>query len=204
VKSRRPSGGTKVLESKRILLIVAGGIAAYKCLELIRRLRDRKAKVRCILTKAGAQFVTPLSLAALSGDKVYQDIFSLTDESEIGHIRLARDCDLVVVAPATADILARMANGLADDLATTVLLATDKPVLAAPAMNPKMWTHPATAANVARLMDWGIRMVGPNKGEMAERNEAGVGRMAEPDEILSAIEGFFHKPPRGKAKGRRK
>lgn len=180
-----------MLESKRILLIVPGGIAAYKCLELIRRLRDKGCDVRCILTKNGAQFVTPLSLAALSGQKVYQDLLSLTDESEIGHIRLARDTDLVLVAPATADILARMAAGMADDLATTVLLATDKPIMVVPAMNPRMWSHPATEANVAKLMDWGVRVTGPAQGEMAEANERGLGRMAEPADILTAVESFF-------------
>jgi phosphopantothenoylcysteine decarboxylase/phosphopantothenate--cysteine ligase len=194
-----------VLESKRILLIVPGGIAAYKCLELVRRLRDKGCQVRCILTKNGAQFVTPLSLAALSGNKVYQDLFSLTDEAEIGHIRLARDTDLVVVAPATADILARMAAGMADDLATTVLLATDKPIMVVPAMNPVMWSHPATEANIAKLMDWGVRVTGPLEGEMAESNERGIGRMAEPADVLKSIETFFagisSKKP---AKGRRK
>ena len=139
------------LAGKRILLVIAGGIAAYKCLELIRRLRERGASVRCILTAAGREFVTPLSVAALSEDKVYSELFSLTDESEMGHIRLSREADLVVVAPATADLLARMAAGIADDLATTALLATDKPVLAAPAMNVRMWQHPATQANLRTL-----------------------------------------------------
>jgi len=143
--------------------------------------------VRCILTKGGSQFVTPLSLAAISGDKVYDDLFSLNDENEIGHIRLSREADLVVVAPASADILAKMAHGLADDLATTALLATDKPVLVAPAMNPRMWEHPATRANVATLDARGIIRIGPSFGEMAERNEAGEGRLADPPEIVSAI-----------------
>jgi phosphopantothenoylcysteine decarboxylase/phosphopantothenate--cysteine ligase len=177
-----------MLSGKRILLVVAGGIAAYKTLELVRRLRDRGARVRCVLTKAGAEFVTPLSLAALSGEKTYQELFSLTDEAEIGHIRLARDCDLVVVAPATANILAKMAAGLADDLASAVLLATDKPVLIAPAMNPYMWRNPATQANLATLAARGIRRIGPNVGEMAERGEVGEGRMSEPHEILATIE----------------
>src|SRR6185503_9819603 len=151
-----------MLHGKRILLIVAGGIAAFKSLELIRRLRERGAQVRCVLTDAGARFVTPLALQALSEDKVYSDLFSLTDESEMGHIQLSRDADLLVVAPATANILARMAAGLADDLATTVLLATDKPVLAAPAMNVRMWTHAATQDNVETLRQRGIHFVGPN------------------------------------------
>ncbi len=179
-----------MVAGKRVLLIVAGGIAAYKVLELVRRLRERGAAVRCVLTKGGAQFVTPLSLQALSGDKVYGDLFSLTDESEMGHIRLSREADLVVVAPATADILARMAAGIADDLATTALLATDKPVLVAPAMNAQMWAHPATQANLATLERRGVRRVGPNSGDLA-CGEVGPGRMAEPMEILAAIEAFF-------------
>ena len=179
------------LAGKRLLLIVAGGIAAYKCLELIRRLRDRRAAVRCVLTEAGARFVTPLSLAAISGDKVYQDLFSLTDESEIGHIRLARDADLVLVAPATANILARIAAGIADDLATTALLATDRPLMVAPAMNPRMWEHAATQSNITTLEGRGVRRVGPAAGEMAEADAWGVGRLAEPADILAAIEAFF-------------
>jgi phosphopantothenoylcysteine decarboxylase/phosphopantothenate--cysteine ligase len=176
------------LSGKRILLIIAGGIAAYKCLELIRRLREREVAVRCVLTAGGAQFVTPLSVAAISEDTVYRDLFSLTDESEMGHIRLSREADLVVVAPATANLLARMSAGLADDLAATVLLATDKPVLAAPAMNVRMWNHAATQANVATLAARGVRFVGPGEGDMA-CGEFGPGRMAEPPEILAAIEG---------------
>jgi phosphopantothenoylcysteine decarboxylase/phosphopantothenate--cysteine ligase len=179
-----------MLHGKRILLIVAGGIAAFKSLELIRRLRERGAKVRCVLTEAGAKFVTPLSLQALSEDKVYGDMFSLTDESEMGHIQLSRDADLLVVAPATANILARMAAGLADDLAATVLLATDKPVLVAPAMNVRMWTHAATAANVETLRKRGVTFVGPNDGAMA-CNEHGPGRMSEPAEIVAAVEGML-------------
>ena len=175
------------LTGKRILLIVGGGIAAYKCLELIRRLRERGGAARCVLTRAGAQFVTPLSLGALSEDKVYQDLFDLTDEQEMGHIQLSRDADLVVVAPATADLMAKMAGGLADDLATTALLATDKPVLIAPAMNVRMWQHPATRRNLEILAADGVRSVGPNEGPMA-CNEFGFGRMAEPDEILAAVE----------------
>ena len=176
-----------MLNGKRILLIVAGGIAAFKAQELIRLLRKHGAAVRCVLTEAGARFVTPLSLQALTEDRVYSDMFSLTDESEMGHIQLSRDADLLVVAPATANLLARMAAGLADDLASTVLLATDKPVLAAPAMNVRMWTHAATVANVETLRRRGVAFVGPNDGVMA-CNEFGPGRMAEPAEIMAAIE----------------
>jgi phosphopantothenoylcysteine decarboxylase/phosphopantothenate--cysteine ligase len=179
-----------MLKGKRILLIVAGGIAAFKSLELIRRLRERGASVRCVLTEAGAKFVTPLSLQALSEDRVYSDMFSLTDESEMGHIQLSRDADLLVVAPATANVLARMAAGMADDLAATVLLATDKPVLAAPAMNVRMWTHAATMANVETLKQRGIHFIGPNDGAMA-CNEYGPGRMSEPEEIADAVEGLL-------------
>jgi phosphopantothenoylcysteine decarboxylase/phosphopantothenate--cysteine ligase len=179
-----------MLRDKRIVLIISGGIAAYKSLDLIRRLRERGVAVRCVLTKGGAQFVTPLSVSTLSRDKVYGDLWSLTDESEIGHIRLARDCDLVVVAPATADILARMATGLADDLATTVLLATDKPILVAPAMNYVMWDHPATQDNLEKLAARGVHRVGPAEGALAE-GETGLGRMSEPMEILAAIEGLL-------------
>jgi phosphopantothenoylcysteine decarboxylase/phosphopantothenate--cysteine ligase len=180
-----------MLANKRILLIIAGGIAAYKCLELIRRLKERGASVRVVMTKAAAHFVTPLSVGALSGDRVYTDLFDLTAEHDIGHIQLSRDADLLVVAPATADIIAKMANGLCDDLATNVLLATDKPVLIAPAMNPLMWSHPATARNVALLQGDGVALVGPNVGAMAERGEFGPGRLAEPAEILAAIEAHF-------------
>jgi phosphopantothenoylcysteine decarboxylase / phosphopantothenate---cysteine ligase len=171
----------------RIVLIVAGGIAAYKSLELIRRLRERNYAVRCILTRAGAEFVTPLALASLSGERVFTDLFSLTDEAEIGHIRLSREADLLVVAPATADLIAKMAHGLADDLASTALLATDQPVLIAPAMNPAMWAHPATARNLGQVRADGVRTVGPNPGDMA-CGETGLGRMAEPEQILAAIE----------------
>ena len=179
-----------MLHGKRILLIVSGGIAAYKSLELIRRLRERGASVRCVLTRAGAQFVTPLSLSALSEDKVYTDIFSLTDEAEMGHIQLSRDADLLLVVPASADILAKMAQGLADDLATTALLATDKVVMAAPAMNVRMWTHPATRANIETLRSRGVLFVGPNEGNMA-CGEFGPGRMAEPSEIADTVTDFF-------------
>ena len=174
-------------QNRRILLIIAGGIAAYKTLELIRRLREREFGVRCILTRAGAQFVTPLAVASLSGERVFTDLFSLTDEAEIGHIRLSREADLVVVAPATADLIAKMAHGLADDLASTALLATDKPVLIAPAMNPAMWEHPATRRSIAQVQADGVRLVGPNPGDMA-CGETGLGRMAEPDQIVEAIE----------------
>ena len=167
------------MQAKRILLIVGGGIAAYKSLELVRRLKERGASVRAILTKGGAEFVTPLSLSVLTEEKTFTDLFDLKDEAEIGHIRLSREADLVVVAPATADLLAKMAHGLADDLATAVLLATDKPVLAAPAMNVRMWQHPATRRNMATLRTDGIVFVGPEEGEMA-CGEYGPGRMAEP------------------------
>ena len=170
----------------RVLLIVAGGIAAYKALELIRRLRERAIRVRCILTKSGAEFVTPLSLSALTEDKVYGELFSLTDEAEMGHIQLSRDADLLVVAPATADLIAKMATGQADDLASTALLATDKDVLIAPAMNVRMWAHPATRANMETLKSRGVAVVGPNEGDMA-CGEFGFGRMAEPGEILEAV-----------------
>ena len=176
-----------MLDGRRVLLIISGGIAAYKSLELIRRLKDKGCAVRCILTRGGANFVTPLAVAALSGDKVYQETFSLTDEAEMGHIRLSREADLVVVAPATANLLAKMAAGIADDLASTALLATDKPVLVAPAMNTMMWEHAATRANMAVLDSRGIGRIGPNSGDLA-CGEVGGGRMAEPAEILAAIE----------------
>ncbi len=189
-----------MLVGKRILLIIAGGIAAYKSLEFIRRLRERGAAVRAILTKGGAQFVTPLAVSALTEDKVYQDLFSLTDESEMGHIELSRAADLLVVAPATADLMAKMAAGLADDLASTALLATDKPVMLAPAMNVRMWEHPATRANLRTLEARGVLCVGPNEGDMA-CGEYGPGRMAEPLEILAAIEAHFR--DRSPLRGRR-
>lgn len=178
---------TPSLSGKRILLIVGGGIAAYKSLDLIRRLRERGAAVRCVLTAAAQQFVTPLAAGALSADHVFTDLFDRQDEQDVGHIRLARDCDAIVVAPATADLMAKPANGLANDLASAVLLATDRPVLMAPAMNPKMWTHPATRRNRATLEADGVCFVGPNRGEMAESGEAGEGRMAEPVEIADAL-----------------
>lgn len=173
--------------SKSVLLIIGGGIAAYKSLELIRELKKRDIGVKAILSKAAEQFVTPLSVASLSGEKVYQDLFSLTDETEMGHIELSRAADLVVVAPATADLMAKMATGLANDLASTTLLATDKRVLAAPAMNVRMWHHAATQRNIQTLTNEGVLFVGPNEGEMA-CGEYGLGRMAEPLEIVAAIE----------------
>ncbi len=185
-----------ILSGKRILLIIGGGIAAYKCLDLIRRLRERGTAVRCVMTEAAQQFVTPLSVGALSADHVFTDLFDRQDEHDIGHIRLSREADLLVVAPATADLMAKLASGLANDLASTVLLATDKPVLMAPAMNPKMWSHPATRRNRATLERDGIRFIGPMKGEMAESGEAGEGRMAEPLEIVAAVEAFFDAAPR--------
>jgi phosphopantothenoylcysteine decarboxylase/phosphopantothenate--cysteine ligase len=179
-----------VLEGKRVLLIVAGGIAAYKALDLTRRLRERGAAVRPLLTAAGAQFVTPLALSALAGDKVYSDLFSLTDESEMGHIRLSREADLLVVVPATADILAKMAAGMASDLATTALLATDKPILVAPSMNVRMWEHAATRANITTLKARGVTVVGPGAGDLA-CGEVGDGRLAEVLDIVAAIEAHF-------------
>lgn len=178
------------MQGKSVLLIIGGGIAAYKSLELIRRLRERGLHVRAILTDAGAQFVTPLSVSALTGEKTYQDLFSLTDEAEMGHIELSRSADLLVVAPATADLMAKLANGLANDLASTALLATDKPVLLAPAMNVRMWNHCSTQRNAALLARDGIHFVGPEDGEMA-CGEWGPGRMAEPDRVVEAATGLL-------------
>ena len=175
------------MNGKRILLIVGGGIAAYKSLELVRRLKERGASARVVLTKAAAEFVAPLSFSVLSEERVFTHLFDLKDEAEIGHIQLSREADLVAVAPATADLLAKMAHGLADDLASTLLLATDKKVLVAPAMNVRMWEHAATQRNVAQLRSDGIEFVGPDVGEMA-CGEFGPGRMAEPEEIVAAIE----------------
>ena len=183
-----------MLSGKRILLIIGGGIAAYKSLDLIRRLRERGASVTPVLTRAGEEFVTPLSVAALSGAKLYRDLFDLTDEAEMGHIQLSRSADLIVVAPATADLMAKMAQGRAQDLASTLLLATDTPVLVAPAMNVRMWQHPATQRNLAVLRGDGIRFVGPNQGDMA-CGEHGPGRMAEPMEIVAAITAAFAAGP---------
>jgi len=176
-----------MLSGKHILLIIGGGIAAYKSLDLIRRLRERGAKVTPVLTRAGEEFVTPLSVSALTGVKVFRDLFDLGDEAEMGHIQLSRAADLLVVAPATADLMAKMAQGAANDLASTLLLATDTPVLLAPAMNVRMWQHPATQRNIATLRGDGITMVGPNDGDMA-CGEFGPGRMAEPLEIIAAVE----------------
>ena len=179
--------------AKSVLLIIGGGIAAYKSLELIRRRRERRIGTRAILTKAGCEFVTPLSVSALSGGKAYTEMFSLIDEAEMGHIQLSRSADLVVVAPATADLMAKLANGLANDLASTALLATDKPILMAPAMNVRMWSQPATQRNLRTLKNDGVTFVGPNDGEMA-CGEYGPGRMAEPEEILAAIERMLAVP----------
>ncbi len=179
-----------MMENKRVLLIVAGGIAAYKTPELVRLIRKQGGSVRVILSASGAQFVTPMALGSVSGDMVYSDLFSLTEENDMGHIQLSREADILVVAAATADIMAKMAAGLADDLASTALLATDKPVMIAPAMNIRMWEHPATQANVETLRDRGITFIGPEEGDMA-CGEYGMGRMAEPVSILDAIAGFF-------------
>ena len=179
------------LDGKHILLIIAGGIAAYKSLDLIRRLRERGARVTPVMTAAAQQFVTPLAVGALSASHVFTELFSREDEQDVGHIRLARDCDLVLVAPATADLMAKRAQGLANDLASTILLATDRPVLMAPAMNPKMWENPATRRNAATLAGDGIRFVGPERGEMAESGEAGLGRMSEPLAIVAAVEALL-------------
>jgi len=181
---------TSPLDAKRILLIVGGGIAAYKSLDLIRRLRERGAAVRCILTMGAQQFITPLAAAGISGQRAHTDLFDREDEADIGHIRLARDADAIVVAPATANLLAKMAGGHADDLASTVLLATTLPILIAPAMNVRMWLHPATRRNLETLRSDGVHVVGPNEGAMAEA-ESGPGRMSEPLEIVSALEALL-------------
>jgi phosphopantothenoylcysteine decarboxylase / phosphopantothenate---cysteine ligase len=179
-------------EARHVLLIIGGGIAAYRSLDLIRRLSERGTRVRCILTAAAQHFVTPLAVGALAGERAYTDLFDPLSEFDVGHIRLARDADLILVAPATADLIAKMATGRADDLAGAVLLATDKPVLLAPAMNPRMWAAKATQRNLARLRADGVHVVGPNVGEMAERGEAGLGRMAEPLEIAAATAAIMH------------
>jgi phosphopantothenoylcysteine decarboxylase/phosphopantothenate--cysteine ligase len=184
------------LSGKRVLLVIGGGVAAYKSLDLIRRLRERGAAVRVVMTAGAQHFVTPLAAGALSGGKVFTDLFDRDDEHDVGHIRLSREADLIVVAPATADLMAKMAGGHADDLASAVLMATDKPVLIAPAMNPRMWNHPATRRNRATLAADGIRFVGPARGEMAESGEAGEGRMAEPLDIAAAVEGLSGERPR--------
>jgi phosphopantothenoylcysteine decarboxylase/phosphopantothenate--cysteine ligase len=189
-----PSARIAAAAGRRVTLIIGGGIAAYKSLDLIRRLKDRGMHVRCVLTRAAQQFVTPLSASALADERCYTDLFDPQSEFDAGHIRLARDCDLIVVAPATADLMAKMANGHADDLATAILLATDRPILLAPAMNPLMWANAATRRNVALLAERGAILVGPNSGAMAESGEAGTGRMSEPLEIAAAAELLFTPP----------
>jgi len=186
-----PDGDDLAVGEARVTLIIGGGIAAYKALDLIRRLKERHIRVRCVLTKAAQQFVTPLAAGGLSGTRVYTDLFDPESEFDAGHIRLARDCDLIVVAPATADLMAKMAQGHADDLASAILLAASRPILLAPAMNPMMWSNAATRRNVAQLERDGVATVGPNAGEMAEAGEAGLGRMAEPLEIVAAAERFL-------------
>jgi phosphopantothenoylcysteine decarboxylase / phosphopantothenate---cysteine ligase len=181
----------EAIPARRIVLVIGGGIAAYKCLELVRRLRECGVAVRAVMTKAAREFITPLSVGALTGDRVFTELFDLNDEREIGHIRLSREAALIVVAPATADLLAKMAGGHADDLASCVLMATDKPVLVAPAMNPRMWLNAATRRNVALLEADGVQFVGPNVGEMAERGEAGPGRLAEVSELVEAIQALL-------------
>ncbi len=186
---------------KRVLLVIGGGIAAYKCLDLIRRLAEKGYAVRCVMTKAAQEFITPLAVGAISNERVATELFDLEGEREIGHIRLAREADIVVVAPATADLLARMAQGHANDLATAVLLATRSIVLAAPAMNPAMWNHPATQRNVRQLETDGVRFIGPNAGEMAEKGETGVGRMAEVSELVERIESLLAEEAAGADNG---
>ena len=199
----RAAGGDRASGTKHILLIIGGGIAAYKALDLIRRLKERGLAVRCILTKAAQEFITPLSAGALSGERVFTDLFDPGSEFDVGHIRLARETDLVVVAPATADLMAKLAGGHADDLASAVLIATDRTVLLAPAMNPHMWEHKATRRNLARLIDDGVALVGPNAGEMAEAGEAGLGRMAEPLEIAAAALSLIGHAGEGALAGKR-
>ena len=186
--------GTAALGPARVTLIIGGGIAAYKALDLIRRVKERHIHVRCVLTKAAQQFVTPLAASALSHERCYTDLFDAESEFDAGHIRLAHDCDLIVVAPATADLMAKMAQGHADDLASAILLAANRPILLAPAMNPLMWNNAATRRNVAQLERDGAALIGPNAGEMAEAGEAGIGRMAEPIEIASAAERLLRPP----------
>ncbi len=187
-----------MLDGKRITLIISGGVAAYKALDLARRLKERGATVRGVLTKGGAEFITPLSVASLTGDKCYTDLFSLTDEAEMGHIRLSREADVLLVAPATADIMAKMAHGLANDLASTILLATDKPVVIAPAMNVEMWSNKATQRNIKTLKSDGVTFIGPDEGEMA-CGELGEGRMSEVADIVKGLEDFFAKKLKGSA-----
>jgi phosphopantothenoylcysteine decarboxylase / phosphopantothenate---cysteine ligase len=188
------SAALPAVDFPRVTLIIGGGIAAYKALDLIRRLKERHILVRCVLTKAAQHFVTPLTASALSNERVYTDLFDPESEFDAGHIRLARECDLIVVAPATGDLMAKMAQGHADDLATAILLAANRPILLAPAMNPLMWNNAATRRNVAQLRRDGVAMIGPNAGEMAEAGEAGIGRMAEPLEIAAAAEHLLRPP----------
>src|SRR5499433_1078988 len=200
----RATAGDRASGTKHILIVIGGGIAAYKALDLIRRLKERGLAVRCILTKAAQEFITPLSAGALSGERVFTDLFDPGSEFDVGHIRLARETDLVVVAPATADLMAKLAGGHADDLASAVLVATDRKVLLAPAMNPHMWQHKATQRNLARLVEDGVALVGQNAGEMAEAGEAGAGRMAEPLEIAAAALSLIaHAGGEGALKGKR-
>ena len=194
IQSRAPRHGVESTDQPRVTLIIGGGIAAYKALDLIRRLKERHIDVRCVLTKAAQQFVTALSASALSNERSYADLFDPDSEFDAGHIRLGRDCDLIVVAPATADLMAKMAQGHADDLASAILLAANRPILLAPAMNPLMWNNAATRRNAALLKRDGVAMIGPNAGEMAEAGEAGVGRMAEPLEIAAAAERLLRPP----------
>ncbi len=188
---------------KRVTLIIGGGIAAYKSLDLIRRLRERAIEVRCVLTRAAQHFVTPLSASALSGERCYSDLFDPASEFDVGHIRLARDCDLIIVAPATADLMAKMANGHADDLASAILLATDRKILLAPAMNPMMWTNAATVRNSRQLAGQGIQFIGPARGAMAEAGESGVGRMSEPADIAAAADRLLQPARQGPLSGKR-
>ena len=201
-RSRTPRAALPA-DAQRVLLIIGGGIAAYKSLDLIRRLKERNIAVRCILTKAAEQFVTPLSAGAIVGERVFTDLFDPAGEFDVGHIRLARETDLIVVAPATADLMAKMAGGHADDLATAVLLATTAKILFAPAMNPRMWANKATQRNLAQLVADGVALVGPNEGKMAEADESGVGRMAEPAEIASAAQKFLSAEDTRSLQGRR-
>jgi phosphopantothenoylcysteine decarboxylase/phosphopantothenate--cysteine ligase len=203
--SQAPAHPTRATATgeRRVTLIIGGGIAAYKALDLIRRLKERQIHVRCVLTKAAQQFVTPLAAAALSNQRAYTDLFDPDSEFDAGHIRLARECDLIVVAPATADLMAKMAQGHADDLASAILLAANGAILLAPAMNPMMWNNAATRRNVAQLTRDGVALIGPNAGEVAEANEAGVGRMAEPLEIAAAAERLLRPPQARPLAGKR-
>lgn len=187
---------SQTLSNRSILLVISGGIAAYKSLDLIRRLRERGAVVRCVMTKAATEFVTPTTVGALTAQSVFTNLWDREAEQDVGHIRLAREADLIIIAPATADLMAKMANGLADDMASTVLLAATVPVLVAPAMNPAMWDSPATQRNLETLASYGLHFVGPNEGEMAESGEAGLGRMSEPMEIVEAAEALLDVSPK--------